>query len=112
MTGDWPELADGELTAQLTEALRPLFPHASPSNGLVTSCKPGPCWCGADERLQRALPMVRRYGDQRAAETWDAAALDVKDVQRTGRPYDVADSLKRKFHTRAAALRGEADRDR
>jgi hypothetical protein len=103
MTGDRPELADGGLTAQLTEALRPLFPHASPSNGLVASCKPGHCWCGANERLQRALPMVRQYGDQRAAEALEAIAEAAPAPQ-----YSIS-TLAR---ARAAALREAADHDR
>jgi hypothetical protein len=83
MTSDRPELADAELTAQLAEALRGDW---------------------GDERYEIALsllPVVRRYGDRRAAEELEAAANDLH-LNISGR-----DQLR----DCAAALRGEADHD-
>lgn len=49
------------------DRLADLFPHAHPSNGLVASCD-GHCWCGAVDRLDRAVKVVEQIAAERAAE--------------------------------------------
>jgi hypothetical protein len=105
MTGDWPELADEELTALRDELIAALagLPRAE--------------WDGTREaaRLRishgdaadRLLPVVRRYGDQRAADELEVAA-DWMQWLATIRGIDIRTDVLR---DRAAALRGEVDHD-
>jgi len=59
------------------DELAPLFPHDNPSNGLVGSCKPGNCWCGADRRMAVLLPIVARLVAEAKAEALREAAEEL-----------------------------------
>jgi hypothetical protein len=88
-------VTEEELTAQLAEALRALDPIQPPDD--------------IGDYLHEAaglLPVVRWYGDQRAAETLESVLDGPRWVMLSGALYVPADVLR----DGVAALRGEAGR--
>jgi hypothetical protein len=106
MTSDRPELADEELTAQLADMLV----RCGIERGQLGRID-------ADNVALILLPIVRRYGDQRAAEAEPAigrvlALADSWDTDEDARySHNRIARQTAARAVRAAACRGEADRD-
>lgn len=89
---DYGTTAGDQLTAQLAEALHAGIPELSLADCALIA--------GA------ALPVVRRYGDQRAAEALESVLDGPRWVMLSGALYVPADVLR----DGVAALRGKAGR--
>jgi hypothetical protein len=88
--------SDADLTARLAEVL---------TDDVLVPVERGPV-------IDALLPVVREYGDQRAAEALRAAAAELDDLYESGGAFG-ADNLRAsvRLEKRAAALRGQAGRE-